>query len=275
MATDSFRIARRDKLWQALGYLALVRQSERLGTVLEELSRSESVSVAELSERFGVSAATVRRDLELLEEQRLVARIHGGAVPRGILYELPLRYKAARRQAEKRRIAAAAAELVGEGATVGLTGGTTTTEVARALAERPRLTIVTNALNVASELAVRTNLKLVVLGGVARPESYELVGPIAETTLAGLNLDLVFVGVDGISAETGCTTHHEVEAFTNRALIRRAKRAVVVADSSKLGEVAFARICAIDEIDSLITDTEASSDAIASLAAAGLDIDQR
>jgi DeoR family transcriptional regulator, aga operon transcriptional repressor len=252
-----------------------VRQSDRLGTVLEQLSRNGSVRVAELSERFGVSVATVRRDLELLEGQRLVARIHGGAVPRGILYELPLRYKAARRQEEKRRIASAAAELVGEGATVGLTGGTTTTEVARALADVPRLTVVTNALNVASELAVRTNLKLVVLGGVARPESYELVGPIAEATLAGLNLDLVFVGVDGISAETGCTTHHEVEAFTNRALLQRAKRVVVVADSSKLGQVAFARICAIDEIDSLITDSEAPAEAIASLAATGLTIDQR
>lgn len=252
-----------------------MRQADRLGTVLEELSRDGSVRVAELAERFGVSVATVRRDLELLEGQRLVARIHGGAVRRGILYELPLRYKEARRQEDKRRIAAAAAELVGEGATVGLTGGTTTTEVARALADLPRLTIVTNALNIASELAVRKNLKLVVPGGVARPESYELVGPIAETTLVGLNLDVAFIGVDGISAEAGCTTHHEVEAFTNRALAQRAQRAIVVADSSKLGEVAFARICAVDEIDSLITDSGAKDEAIASLAATGLAIDQR
>jgi DeoR family transcriptional regulator of aga operon len=255
--------------------LPRVHQSDRLGTVLEELSRNGSVSVAELSARFDVSVATVRRDLKLLEEQRLVARIHGGAVPRGLLYELPLRYKAARHHEEKRRIAVAAAEIVDDGATVGLTGGTTTTEVARALADRPRLTVVTNALNVASELAVRTDLKLVVLGGVARPESYELVGPIAEATLAGLNLDLVFLGVDGITAEAGCTTHHEVEASTNRALMRRAKRVVVVADSSKLGQVAFARICTIDEIDNLITDSEASSPEIERLESAGLAIDRR
>ena len=94
---------------------------------------------------------------------------------------------------------------------VGLTGGTTCTEVARVLVDRERLTVVTNALNIASELAVRPNLKLVVTGGVARPESYELVGPMAEQALAGLNLDVVCLGVDGIDAVIGCTTHHEVD----------------------------------------------------------------
>ena len=252
-----------------------MRPSDRLSAILEELSRNGSVSVANLADHLEVSLATIRRDLQLLEEQRLVSRVHGGAVARGVLYELPLRYKAARHQEEKRRIAEAAARLVGDGATVGLTGGTTTTEVARMLAERASLTVVTNALNIASELAVRANLKLLVPGGVARPESYELVGPIAEATLDGLNLDLVFLGVDGITAESGCTTHHEVEAFTNRVLMRRAQRVVVVADSSKLGQVAFARICAIDEIDRLITDSDASPEEIAPLGAAGLRIDLR
>ena len=162
-----------------------MRQVDRLATVLDELSADGSVSVSELSERFGVSVATIRRDLQLLEEQRLVSRVHGGAVARGILYELPLRYKVARHQEEKRRIAAAAAALVEEGTTVGLTGGTTTTEVARTLGDTPGLTVVTNALNIASELAVRSHLKLVVPGGVARASSYELVGPIAEVALAG------------------------------------------------------------------------------------------
>jgi DeoR family transcriptional regulator, aga operon transcriptional repressor len=256
-------------------YCASVRPSDRLSAILEELSRNGTVGVANLADRLDVSLATIRRDLQLLEEQRLVSRVHGGAVARGVLYELPLRYKAARRQEEKRRIAQAAARLVADGATVGLTGGTTTTEVARMLADRASLTVVTNALNIASELAVRANLKLLVLGGVARPESYELVGPIAEATLVGLNLDLVFLGVDGIAAESGCTTHHEVEAFTNRVLMQRAQRVVVVADSSKLGKIAFARICAIDEIDSLITDSDASPGAIARLEAAGLKVDRR
>jgi DeoR family transcriptional regulator of aga operon len=116
---------------------------------------------------------------------------------------------------------------------------------------------------------VRANLKLVVPGGVARPESYELVGPLAEASLRGLNLDFVFVGVDGISVDAGCTTHHEVEAYTNGALIRRARRVVVVADSSKLGRVAFARMCTVEQVHELITDEQASRGELGALAAAG------
>ena len=228
--------------------------------------------MADIASELGVSGATVRRDLHLLESQRLLARTHGGAVAQGVLYELPLRYKGARHQTEKLRIAREAAALVGEGEAIGLTGGTTTTEVARALADRQRLTVVTNALNIASELAVRPNLKLVVTGGVARAESYELVGPIAEASLGGLNLDLVFLGVDGISARDGLTTHHEIEAHTNRALIDRARRVVVVADSSKIGRVAFARICEVDLVDALITDEAADRDALAVLEERGIQV---
>src|SRR5204863_1890497 len=133
--------------------------------------------------------------------------------------ELPLRYRSGDRREQKARIARAASARVADGAAIGMTGGTTTVEVARALSDKRQLTVVTNSLNIASELAVRPNLKLVVTGGVARPESYELVGPLAEAALASFNLDVVLVGVDGISATEGLTTHHEVEAHTNRALI--------------------------------------------------------
>jgi DeoR family transcriptional regulator of aga operon len=249
-----------------------VRQAERLSAILEELSLDGSVGVSELSERLGVSSATIRRDLGLLEEQRLLTRTHGGAVAQGMLYELPLRYKGARHREEKRRIAAEAASRVVDGAAIGLTGGTTTTEVARRLVDRQRLTVVTNALNIAGELAVRPNLKLVVTGGYARSESYELVGPLAEQSLVGLNLDVVFLGVDGISREAGLTTHQEVEAHTNRALIERAQRSIVVADSSKIGRSAFAQICALDLVDELITDAAADREGTEALREAGLDV---
>jgi DeoR family transcriptional regulator, aga operon transcriptional repressor len=247
-----------------------MRRSDRLGAILEDLSSDGSVGVSDLVERFGVSAPTVRRDLELLEGQRLLKRTHGGAVAQGLLYELPLRYKSARHQQEKGRIAEAAAALVRDGTAIGLTGGTTTTEVSRALVERQGLTVVTNALNIAGELAIRPNLKLVVTGGLARAESYELVGPLAEQSLAGLNLDVVFLGVDGISVGEGLTTHHEVEAHTNLALIEHARRTVVVADSSKLGRVAFARICPIERVDELITDSSADPASVSEFTAAGL-----
>jgi DeoR family transcriptional regulator, aga operon transcriptional repressor len=249
-----------------------VRQSDRLSLIVEQISANGSVGVGDLAESLGVSAATVRRDLALLEEQRLLARTHGGAVAHGVLYELPLRYRTARHQEEKARIARAAVERVPDGAAVGLTGGTTTTEAARALSDRRGLTVVTNSLSIASELAVRPTLKLVVTGGVARPESYELVGPLAESSLAELNLDVVLIGVDGISAEAGLTTHHEVEAHTNRALISRARRVIVIADGSKVGQVAFARICRLGEVHELITDDAADHATVAAIRDAGVDV---
>ena len=246
-----------------------MRRAERLSEILERLSDGGSVAVSDLSRDLGASVATVRRDLQLLEEQHLLARTHGGAVAHGVVYELPLRYKGARNLDQKRRIADAAAAMVTDGTAIGLTGGTTTTEVARALATR-RVTVVTSALNIASELAVRPNLKLVLTGGVARPESYELVGPLAERTLAELNLDVAFIGVDGIDVDGGLSTHHDVEAHTNRVLIDRAKRAVVVADASKLGRVAFARICPIDRVHELITDAGADLEHVRELREAGV-----
>jgi DeoR family transcriptional regulator of aga operon len=189
-----------------------------------------------------------------------------------VIYELPLRYRSGRNIDQKRRIARAAAERISDGTAIGLTGGTTTTEVARALVDRTALTIVTNALNIASEVAVRPNLKLVVTGGVARPESYELVGPIADSSLAGLNLDLVFLGVDGISIDGGLTTHHEIEAHTDRALIERSSRVIVVADSSKIGVAAFARICGLGAIQELITDDAAPAEAMEGIRSAGVKV---
>ena len=126
-----------------------MRQSARLDSILERLSENGSVGVQGLARDLGVSAATIRRDLELLESQRLLSRTHGGAVAHGVLYELPLRYRAGRHEAEKHRIAAAAAARLGDARVVGFTGGTTTTEVARRIASHT-LTVVTNALNIAS-----------------------------------------------------------------------------------------------------------------------------
>ena len=227
-----------------------MRQEERLSLILERLSQPGSVGVSEVAAELGVSTASVRRDLQLLEEQHLLSRTHGGAVANATVYELPLRYRSGSHSGEKRRIAAVAAERVDDTvATVGMTGGTTTTEVARRLADRLGLTVVTNALNIASDLALHPDIKLIVTGGTARSESYELVGPLAESTLADLNLDIVVVGVDGISVGGGLTTYHEVEAATNRAMIGRARRVIVVADGSMVGKLALARICDAAAVD--------------------------
>ncbi|HSZ47932.1 MAG TPA: DeoR/GlpR family DNA-binding transcription regulator [Streptosporangiaceae bacterium] len=247
-----------------------MHRAARLSSILERLADGGSVAVADLAGDLDASPATIRRDLVILEQQRLLARTHGGAIAHVVSYELPLRYKSVRYAEEKRRIAKAAAASVSEGMAVGLTGGTTATEVARALADQQKLTIVTNALNIASELAVRPGLKLITTGGVVRSQSYELSGPIAESSLTGLNLNVAFVGVDGIDAQAGCTTHHEVEAHTNAVMIGCARRVVVVADSSKIGKIAFARICDVGAVSELITDVNADDSAIRALADAGV-----
>lgn len=240
--------------------------------ILDHLDTAGSISVPDLAEMFGVSLATVRRDLQLLEEQRLLERTHGGAVAVGVAHELPVRYRTGQQSIQKREIARVAVSRVPLGAVVGLTGGSTTTEVARQLAVRESLSVVTNALNIAAELALRPQFKVVVPGGVARPQSYELVGLWSDQALRVLNIGVAIVGVDGVDADGGITTHDEVEAQTNAALLSRARRVIVVADSSKFGRVHLARIAGLDEIDEIITDSQADPGEVERLRAAGVTV---
>jgi DeoR/GlpR family transcriptional regulator of sugar metabolism len=254
---------------------------ERLTRLLELLGRRGRLSVEEAAAELRVSPATIRRDFDHLAGQQLLTRAHGGAVANGTAYQLPMRYRSARMTEEKVRIAARASALVPLGATVGLTGGTTTTEVARALAERsdlgdaardPALTIVTNAVNIAGEMTVRPRIKTVVTGGVARPQSFELIGPLALESLDELHLDWAIIGVDGLDVQQGATTAHEGEARVNRLLVDHAARVVVVADASKLGRASFARICPLASIDVLVTDTDADQQVVADLREHGVEV---
>jgi DeoR family transcriptional regulator, aga operon transcriptional repressor len=249
-----------------------VRRAGRLDEILARLAGTGSVSVRELAAELGASSATIRRDLKLLEDQKLLSRTHGGAVGNGVLYELPVRYRGGQHADEKGRIAIAAAGRIGDAQTVGLTGGTTTTEVARRLRGR-NLTVVTNAVNIASELVVSETIRLVVTGGIARPQSYELIGPLAERTLEVLNIDVMFLGVDGVNA-SGVATHDEIEAQTNRRMVARAARVIVVCDSSKLGRSALSSICPLSEVDELITDSAASTAELEASRAAGVEVVQ-
>ena len=253
----------------------------RWNELLELLAAAGQLQVEEAAKALGVSEATVRRDLDELASQQMLTRIRGGAVAQGVTYDLPLRYKSERHPSEKQRIAAVAAALVRPGQVTGLNGGTTTTEVARALATRsdlnpqvppPAVTVVTNALNIATELAVRQHIKIVTTGGVARPQSYELTGPLATGVLEQVTLDVAILGVDGIDAAAGATAHHEGEASTNRLMARQAALVVIAADSSKVGRRAFARICTAAEIDVLVTDTGIAAEDAARLEDAGVDV---
>ncbi|MCX5197078.1 DeoR/GlpR family DNA-binding transcription regulator [Streptomyces sp. NBC_00249] len=254
-------------------------RKERWQRLLDLLVERGGLEVEPAAEALGVSAATIRRDLDQLAEQQLLVRTRGGAVPHGVSYELPLRYRTSRRAAEKGRISGAVAALIAPGEVVGLTGGTTTTEVARALAARadlatgsPALTVVTNALNIAGELVIRPQFKIVLTGGVARPQSYELTGPLAQQVLGQLTMDTAVLGVDAFDPRDGAATRHEDEAAMNRLLCERARRVVIAADSSKLGGRAFARICATSEVDVLVTDTALPEAQARAFRAAGVEV---
>ncbi|MTD13731.1 DeoR family transcriptional regulator [Nakamurella sp. YIM 132087] len=253
---------------------------DRWAALLDILGRDGRLDVADAAAELDASPATIRRDLDQLAARRLLTRTRGGAHPAGVAYDLPLRYKTGRFTEEKARIGAAAAALVPPGSVVAVNGGTTTSEVARALAatdgpggpdpDRPDYTVVTNALNIATELAVRRTVKLVVTGGVARPSSYELIGPLAEPSLTRLHLDHVVLGVDGLDPGAGATADHEGEAAITALMVGQADHVVVVADSSKLGRRSFARICPLASVGTLVTDTGADPALLAAFADAGL-----
>jgi len=240
-----------------------VNRQSRLSAILSVLSEKGSLDVEDASSALKVSSATIRRDFDALAGRQLLTRTHGGAISTNSSYELPLSYKIVKNSEGKQRIARTAAALVSLGDIIGFNGGTTTTEVARAIANRREfnigakasaLTVVTNALNIAAELTVRQSIKIVVTGGVVRPESYELAGPFAEPILDELLLDIAFLGVIALDPVLGALADHEDEALVNRHIASRARRVIVVADSSKLSARAFACICPTNRIDQIITD---------------------
>jgi DeoR family transcriptional regulator, aga operon transcriptional repressor len=236
---------------------------DRIAFILDALTRDGHVDVDELADALHVSTATIRRDLDGLALKHLLIRTRGGAVTNSSTYDLPLQYSALRHADEKRRIARVTAERIVPGSVIGLNAGTTTTEVSRALAVRPdlertdgetTLTLVTNAINIAHELTVRSQFQLLVLGGVVRPASYELIGPVAERTLADLTLDDVILSANGLSALSGVSCHNIGEAAIGRQMIARSKHVTLVVDSSKFGVSCLAKMCGLQDIDTVIAD---------------------
>lgn len=236
------------------------KTEKRANEILHLLLSRGKTSVEELAEVFDTSPASVRRDLAKLEERGLVHRTHGGAMLAGQTYE-PFRFDASfqvredRFAAEKGRIASAAAAMVGKGETIGITAGTTTTQVARALRLRSGLHIVTNAVNIALEMSTIDGLQTTLTGGCMRwPGAFSLVGPAALETLNLMLLDKLFLSVCGIDPEHGATTIQADEAALFRTMCRRARQVIVVADSSKLQMTSPAVICPVADIDVLVTD---------------------
>jgi DeoR family transcriptional regulator of aga operon len=248
---------------------------ERRRAILEALRVDGRVLVGELAKRFRTSQVTIRKDLEILHSTGRIHRTHGGALPacEGALEDPTLREKEKLHRREKMQIAAAAAKMVEEGQVVILDSGTTTTAIARALRDHQNLTIVTNAVNIAAELA-GSSLEVILTGGTLRKNSFSLVGPIAEETLHRLNADILFLGVDGFDVHYGLSTPNLLEAKVNRAMMDVARIVVAVCDSSKFGRRSLSLIAPTSAVHRVITDRFAPKNDIDQLRKAGIEVTQ-
>jgi DeoR family transcriptional regulator of aga operon len=246
---------------------------ERRREILDLLQAEGRVLVGDLSQRFRTSLITIRKDLQALHHLGQLERTHGGALPMktGALYDRTLREKERLHRREKLRIAAAAAAMIRQGQVVILDSGTTTTAIAKACRHFKNLTIITNATNVAEELA-GTSVEVILTGGTLRKNSFSLVGPLAEESLHRLSADLLFLAVDGFDVRYGLTTPNLLEARVNRAMAKAARRTIVVCDSSKFGRRSLSLIMPTSEVHETITDRNIGKKDLKALRAARVDV---
>jgi DeoR family transcriptional regulator, aga operon transcriptional repressor len=248
---------------------------QRRRNLLDLVDQNGQVTVADLVRRFSISAVTVRSDLDALASIGAIVRSHGGAVRRlEATQDYPLRTKETLHHIEKVRIGKAAAELVRAGETIILDSGSTTAEIARHLKKLklPSLTVITNALNIAAELADHAGISLMMIGGLLRPISCSFVGPQAEAMMNDFHADRLFLAVDGFDLENGPSTPDVLEAQLNNVMIRSAKEVNVVADFSKLGRRSVSKIGPFDRIRRLITDKRAAPEFTEGLRKKGIEV---
>jgi len=246
---------------------------ERRRAILESVNRDGRVLVAELARHFDTSEVTIRKDLEILHSHGLLHRTHGGALPsrETALSDPTLREKEKLHRKEKNRIAQAAAEMAREGQVVVLDSGSTTTAIARALRGFHNLTVVTNSVNIAAELA-GTELEVILTGVTLRKNSFSLVGPIAEDTLRRLNADVLFLGVDGLDVHFGLSTPNLLEAKVNRVMVEVSKTVVAVCDASKFGRRSLSLIVPPKAVHHVITDRAAPKSDVRKLQKSGIEV---
>ena len=249
------------------------QSGQRRATILTLLTEHSSVQVSDLVKQLKVSAVTIRSDLTALEAQGLAIRSHGGAMlARMPPTEHTVSQKDALNHDQKERIGALAASLVRPGENIIIDSGTTTLSLARHLREAHNVTVMTNGLNIAWELANAPGVDLILTGGLLRKESLSIQGLQAEACLHAYSFDKLFLGVDGFDLQFGLTTHHEAEASLNHKMVERARKVIVLADSSKFGFISLHRIVQLDRIDTLITDANISAQYRNGLRDAGIEV---
>ena len=250
-----------------------VLNEERRRVIVDFVNQNGRALVRDLAHKYSSSEITIRRDLEQLHNRGLIYRTHGGALPirAGAESDRNLSEREMQHPREKQRIAAAAAKLVKEGQSVVLDSGSTTTAVARALREFQNLTVITNAINIASDLS-GTSLDVILTGGMLRANSYSLVGPIAEESLRRLKADILFLGVDGFDTQTGVSTPNLLEAQLNRLMVQIAARVVAVCDSSKFGRRSLSLIAPPSAVQEVIADRGVAKSDVRALKQSGIEV---
>src|SRR5450755_4203859 len=246
---------------------------ERRREILELLQIEGRVLVRDLSKRFKTSLITIRKDLESLHHEGQLERTHGGALPikTGAMKDRTLREKERLHRQDKMRIASAAMHMIRQGQVIILDSGTTTTAIARACRHFKSLTIITNATNIAAEMA-DTPVEVILTGGVLRKNSFSLVGPLAEESLRKLSADLLFLAVDGFDVRYGLTTPNLLESRVNRAMAEAARRTIVVCDSSKFGRRSLSLIMPTSAVHEAITDRKIAKSQLKALRDADVEV---
>lgn len=239
--------------------------------ILRLLDDGRCLKVSELSRQLGVSGETIRRDLDQLEREGAVRRIHGGALRvHGRAVEVPLQSRRSRYTEEKRRIAHVARDLVEDGETILIDASTSALELAKSLAPKA-VTVVTNSLTAVLELS-GIGCNVIATGGLLRQPSLSMVGPVALRTLEGRHVDTLFLSCRGLTVREGVTDASDVEADLKRHMLRAARRTILLADGSKLGRVGFCSICAVTELHAVVTDRSAPAPVLAELQALGVQV---
>jgi DeoR/GlpR family transcriptional regulator of sugar metabolism len=247
--------------------------STRQQRILRLLQDDNRVRVIELGQHLGVSEATVRRDLDCLQEQGKLKRVHGGAVlVEQAAPELPVVHRMEENADEKRRIGQAAAALIHEGDTVFIGSGTTTLEVAKHLRGRERITVITNALTVMNALAWKTDITLLGTGGILRLSEQSFVGHITALALKELRPQKVIMGIRAISLSAGLTSDYVPEVSTDRVIISCAPEVILVADHSKFDRVSTALVAPVTAVHKIVTDNRVSSETVGALESLGIEV---
>lgn len=234
----------------------LLSLPERHNQILTQLQQNGSISVTQLSEMFKVSEVTIRKDLSYLEQQKKLYRTHGSAILLSpYIGDRHVNEKEKKNVAEKRAIGIKAASLISAGDSIIIASGTTMTFLAHEIVPEDHLTVITASVPVTAVLSQDPKVDVIQLGGITRSSSVSVVGPFAEEMLRHFNCSKLFIGVDGIDVECGLTTTNMMEAALNDVMIDAAQKVIVLADSSKFGRRGFSRICSLEAVDMIITDS--------------------